>query len=152
MKIKGQAAMEFLMTYGWAILAAIIVIGVLAIYFRPSAVAPPSLFVTAPLTAVGSATNGTGISIEIRNSGADTLDIQSANITSLKNPSGPVCVQITKQANVTQGGSTTVFMQCQGTNWVAGKAFSGDLAINYYVSGSTLLQRATGTVSGTIVV
>jgi len=31
---RGQAAMEFLMTYGWAILAAIIVIGVLAIYFR----------------------------------------------------------------------------------------------------------------------
>lgn len=27
---QGQAAMEFLMTYGWAILAAIIVIGVLA--------------------------------------------------------------------------------------------------------------------------
>ncbi len=32
---RGQAAIEFLMTYGWAILAAIIVIGVLAIYFRP---------------------------------------------------------------------------------------------------------------------
>ena len=31
---RGQAAMEFLMTYGWAILVAIIVIGVLAIYFR----------------------------------------------------------------------------------------------------------------------
>lgn len=38
MKRKGQAAMEFLMTYGWAILAAVIVIGVLAIYFRPSTV------------------------------------------------------------------------------------------------------------------
>ena len=32
MKNKGQAAMEFLMTYGWAILAGIIAIGVLA-YF-----------------------------------------------------------------------------------------------------------------------
>ena len=32
MQKRGQAAMEFLMTYGWAILAAIIVIGVLA-YF-----------------------------------------------------------------------------------------------------------------------
>ena len=31
-KKKGQAAMEFLMTYGWAILAAVVVIGVLA-YF-----------------------------------------------------------------------------------------------------------------------
>jgi hypothetical protein len=33
---RGQAAMEFLMTYGWAIIAAIIVIGVLAIYFKPT--------------------------------------------------------------------------------------------------------------------
>ena len=29
---KGQAAMEFLMTYGWAILAAIIAIGALAAF------------------------------------------------------------------------------------------------------------------------
>ena len=32
-KKKGQAAMEFLMTYGWAILAALIAIGVL-VYFK----------------------------------------------------------------------------------------------------------------------
>jgi len=33
---KGQASMEFLMTYGWAILSAIVVICVLAIYFKPT--------------------------------------------------------------------------------------------------------------------
>jgi len=53
MKTKGQAAMEFLMTYGWAILAAIIVIGVLAIYFRPSTLTSNSVIVTAPLYGVG---------------------------------------------------------------------------------------------------
>jgi uncharacterized protein (UPF0333 family) len=53
MKTKGQAAMEFLMTYGWAILAAIIVIGVLAIYFRPSALTSNNVIVTAPLYGVG---------------------------------------------------------------------------------------------------
>src|SRR3989344_9416178 len=36
MKRRGQAAMEFLMTYGWAILAAIIVIGVIAFYILPN--------------------------------------------------------------------------------------------------------------------
>ena len=40
MKKKGQAAMEFLMTYGWAILVVLIVIGVLAVYFKPSKLAP----------------------------------------------------------------------------------------------------------------
>lgn len=33
---RGQAALEFLMTYGWAILAAIIIIALLAIYINPS--------------------------------------------------------------------------------------------------------------------
>jgi len=39
---KGQAAMEFLMTYGWAILAAIIAIGVLAAFgvFSPGKLTP----------------------------------------------------------------------------------------------------------------
>jgi len=36
MRTKGQAAMEFLMTYGWAILAAIIVIGILGYYYFSS--------------------------------------------------------------------------------------------------------------------
>lgn len=42
MNKKGQAAMEFLMTYGWAILAAVVVIGVLAYFgvFNPGTYTP----------------------------------------------------------------------------------------------------------------
>lgn len=42
---KGQTAMEFLMTYGWAILVAIVVIAVLAIFFRPGYVVNDEQFV-----------------------------------------------------------------------------------------------------------
>ena len=47
---KGQAAMEFLMTYGWAILAAIIAIGVLAYFgvFSPGRLAGSIGIVNAP--------------------------------------------------------------------------------------------------------
>ena len=47
---KGQAAMEFLMTYGWAILAAIIAIGVLAYFgvFNPGRLAGPAGLVSPP--------------------------------------------------------------------------------------------------------
>lgn len=47
---KGQAAMEFLMTYGWAILAAIIAIGVLAYFgvFNPGRLAGSQGLITAP--------------------------------------------------------------------------------------------------------
>ena len=51
MSRKGQAAMEFLMTYGWAILAAIIAIGVLAYFgvFNPSRLAGSAAVLNAPL-------------------------------------------------------------------------------------------------------
>ncbi len=50
MNKKGQAAMEFLMTYGWAILAAVIVIGVLAYFsvFSPANYIPTSCVLSAP--------------------------------------------------------------------------------------------------------
>jgi hypothetical protein len=50
MNKKGQAAMEFLMTYGWAILAAIIAIGALAWFgvFRPSV--PETCTISAPFS------------------------------------------------------------------------------------------------------
>ena len=50
MRRKGQAAMEFLMTYGWAILAAVIVIAVLASFgvFSPDKYIPTSCVIEAP--------------------------------------------------------------------------------------------------------
>ena len=52
MQKKGQAAMEFLMTYGWAILAAIVVIGILGVYFfRSDMMTPKGAIVSAPFYA-----------------------------------------------------------------------------------------------------
>ena len=50
MNRRGQAAMEFLMTYGWAILAAIIAIGVLAYFgvFSPGKYVAGTAVVSAP--------------------------------------------------------------------------------------------------------
>src|SRR3989338_1126940 len=47
---RGQAAMEFLMTYGWAILAAIIAIGVLAYFgvFNPGRLTGAAILVAPP--------------------------------------------------------------------------------------------------------
>src|SRR3990167_2941907 len=75
----GQAAMEFLMTYGWAILAAIIVIGVLALYFRPSGLTPESAFVGTPFYAKAASVTGTVVEIEIQNNGGEA--IPNANMT-----------------------------------------------------------------------
>ena len=69
MNKKGQAAMEFLMTYGWAILAAIIAITVLAYFgvFNPGRYTSEMCQVSAPFTcddnSVASATAANGVQI-----------------------------------------------------------------------------------------
>src|SRR3989344_4685658 len=87
MQKRGQAAMEFLMTYGWAILAAIIVIAVLAIYFRPSSLTSGTSVVTAPFYAIGSVVEPSQVQLEIRNNGGETLTLHKVDI-SVNNPSG----------------------------------------------------------------
>ncbi|MCH7536208.1 MAG: hypothetical protein IH948_10800, partial [Bacteroidetes bacterium] len=72
-KRKGQAAMEFLMTYGWAILAAIIVIGVLAIYFSPNTLTQTQVFLSAPFYGIGTSLATDQIQVEIRNNGGENI-------------------------------------------------------------------------------
>jgi hypothetical protein len=87
MKRKGQAAMEFLMTYGWAILAAIVVIAVLAIYFRPSTLVSSSTFITAPFFAQGQTINTTDIRLEVKNNGGESVTVDTFAL-SITTPSG----------------------------------------------------------------
>ena len=92
---KAQAAMEFLMTYGWALLAVLIVIGALAYLgvLDPTILIPERCTIAAPLNCedfVVSATveraNGSttlandhvqGIEILLRNGGGKGLHIKS---------------------------------------------------------------------------
>ncbi len=74
---KGQAAMEFLMTYGWAILVVLIAIGALMYFIKPTEMLPEKC--TLP-TGSGlfcdkwSATTGT-LSLKIKNTLNDDVDI-----------------------------------------------------------------------------
>ena len=77
---RGQAAMEFLMTYGWAILAAIIAIGVLAYFgvFSPGTFISNSVTVNAPFGSTQELSINTGnVAFVLRNGGGDSATITS---------------------------------------------------------------------------
>ena len=138
-KKKGQAALEFLMTYGWAILAAIIVIGALGSYFYFNQGGSTSIFVNAPFYGVAaSAVPGT-VSIEIENKGGEALTSVTANITEQG---------CTEQA-VTLSGATIVAIPC--TEATTGTTFSGDIVITYLRPGSALPLASTGSVSTPVI-
>jgi len=167
MKKKGQAAMEFLMTYGWAILAAIIVIGVLAIYFRPSALTQDSFVMGAPWYGVGLSTTDddtdTVISVSIKNQAGEDMTPSAATLT-LDTPSAMFCTDTTAAAagygTIGPGAEQVVTFTCDSVDGAAGggaaeslgsgTSFSGTTSVSYSRQGSTFAQQSTGSISGSV--
>src|SRR3989344_4470379 len=140
---RGQAAMEFLMAYGWAILAAIIVIGVLAIYFRPGQLTSDSVVVTAPFYGVGVALSPGVIWVEVKNNGGVPVTITGASLDS-------GCNEATGIGNILSGSTRTLIFD--GCLFSYGDLINKDILINYTKVGSSLTLQSKGTISGRVLV
>lgn len=148
---KGQAAMEFLMTYGWAILAAIIAIGVLAYFgvFSPGKYTTGSTVVNPPFYAnawniqedLGGA--GEGIQLELRNNGGEDFDISDITIVS-----GTItCTDPVGVTSIAAGATAAFDLDCGAAGFVAGDSFKGDITISYTKAGSAIVLTSTGTIA-----
>jgi len=158
MKKKGQAALEFLMTYGWAILAAVIVIGVL--YFligNPSNLAGDKFLMAAPFTAGEHALSvANGIQLEVINGAGKSIDLDNdatAGIDSITiagctgNPTATGIADI----NAWAAGETATFTWTAANCGVAnGDRLNGNIEISYTAGSSTLVQIGSGSISGTV--
>jgi len=144
MKKRGQAAMEFLMTYGWAILAAIIVVGVLwYIIGSPGNLAGDQFKISQPLVANAMALNTTHLQLEVRNGVGTSIDI-----TDVLFDAGSACTDLSGQAiTVADGTLTVLLMECDLTS---GDRFNSEVAIKYTESGSAVTQSASGSVTGQV--
>ena len=143
---KAQAAMEFLMTYGWAILAAIVAVGALAYFGIFTVRGDNSAILSPPLTAGSISVNNPGsssqndVSFEVTNGGKQIV-ITEANIENL--PAGSTCQPLTNlNIPLTSGEKTTITISCN--NLVASQ---GRLSVKYITSGSTITQLSAGTVN-----
>jgi len=142
---RGQAAMEFLMTYGWAILAAVVVIGVLAYFgvFKPSTYVPEQCVLSAPLGCNAWNANTTGINLEIRNGAGETINVTGISV-SISTPSGVSCNAVTPNANLADGDKSTYYITCSGLT--SGTKIKGDITVTYKKSGSDLEQTSSGSI------
>ncbi|MBI4021546.1 MAG: hypothetical protein HY369_04850 [Candidatus Aenigmarchaeota archaeon] len=151
---KGQSAMEYLMTYGWAILIVIIVAAVLfslgvfdpATYTTTAAVGfsgfnvPSGGFqLSSGGTLTVQMTNGVGATIRI--AGAEAV----VGATKASNTSA-----INGQQNVAPGDTITITIPSLGTK-TAGSAYTADVKINFTNINTGLDGfKTTGTLSGTV--
>ncbi len=141
MQKKGQAAMEFLMTYGWAILAAVIAIGVLAYFgvFSPgkyvtgTAVVNPPFYVNAHNVKASA-----GVTLELKNNGGEDYTIQSVEVTN--------CGTYSTATPIATGEAEAITVTCT-TALTAGASFKGDITIVYRKTGSSVDLTSTGTVA-----
>ena len=138
---KGQAAMEFLMTYGWAILAAVIVIGVLAIsgVFSPGKYAPQACALTAPFYCNAWNANTAGVTVELKNQGGEEYTVASVAISG--------CGTDSTGWVVAADGLQAVTVACVLTE---GDLFKGDVTVSYTKAGSTVTLTSTGSVAKTV--
>lgn len=144
-KKRGQAALEFLMTYGWAILSAIIVIGALGSYFYFNSASTTTFVVGAPFYGLAASAAPTVLSLEIENKGGESLDISSIAVTGVNSGS---CTVNDTTTTVTTGANVFTLSGC---GFTAGDEVKGDVVITYQRPGSTLDLRSTGSVTTTVV-
>lgn len=134
---KGQAAMEFLMTYGWAILVVLVVIGALAYFgiLNPSSFLPKRCILGSGLSCADSQLKADRtFSIVIVNSLANPIQITAVSLddTKLQNIAGTCSVTGVPTAVILPGEQTAVLSgTCSGTSLTAGTRIKGKLTVAY---------------------
>jgi len=143
-KKRGQAATEFLMTYGWAILIVLAAIGALAYFgilspnkFLPnSCILFPGLscddFIISPGSAVIIITNGMGNSITIND-----LDLTNLN-------DGSSCQVDNVAGDVLSDGESKVYVFAGCNNGNPDRKFKGEINIDY--TTNQLSHKKTGEI------
>lgn len=147
---KGQAALEFLMTYGWAILVVLAAIAALAYFgvLSPDRFIPPKCTITGGFSCIEYKVNKAGtVQFNVQNNLGVDADAVQIHLTSSdcggidewQPAGGPVTV-----LNGAPSGLQT--FTCGGS---MGTKFKGDIEVNYTRSGESVWHVAGGSISGT---
>ncbi len=154
---KGQAAMEFLMTYGWAILVVLIAIGALAYFgvLNPSRFLPESCTLIPGLGcddfAITAATNQ--VQLIIRNGMGESVDIaglyldvngDGAYADGTDCGSGNAVIDPAALADAQT--ATITFDDCPAIT--AGSSFKADVKGTYTKGTSSLVHQLSGSIAG----
>ena len=153
---KGQAAMEFLMTYGWAILVVLAAIGALAYFgvLSPSKLLPSKCTLSPGFNFGDCKASTAGFQMTLYNGlGVDAKNV-NVTITSTAG-SGVTCTATqpvgTPIALIGNGGTTTatdlpVFCSAAFATAKIGERFDAAVSISYVKEGETLTHTITGVV------
>ncbi|MEM5782050.1 MAG: hypothetical protein QXD43_02530 [Candidatus Aenigmatarchaeota archaeon] len=153
--MKGQTAIEYLMTYGWAILIILIVAGVLAYYgiFAPSGFLAPTArgFGTLQVRSPWSISTDGTITLDVENRVGQSINITDIYVTIGTWTSGHCdASQLNEVENLASGNHKMV--QCNlgsiSPTPNVGEQYTATVTIQY-TTDNTYYFNSTGTISGT---
>jgi hypothetical protein len=152
--MKGQTAVEYLMTYGWAILIILIVAGVLAYYgiFAPAGFLGPTARGFGQIQALNpwslSASTGT-IVMSVGNRVGGTVTFEEISYTTDSGTTQNLPIAATSNVTLTSGSNGVI--SATGTGAIAGKnagdTYTATVIIKYMYGGQNF--TSSGTLSGT---
>jgi hypothetical protein len=147
---KGQAALEFLMTYGWAILVVLAAIAALAYFgvLSPDRFLPSKCTVTGGFSCVEYKVDGTAetVTINIQNNLGVDADLVAVQL--ITSDCTLVAGSLTPQFNAPlANGAKTGLITYTCTAATLGSKLKGDVVIDYTRAGETVSHQAMGTIS-----
>lgn len=137
---KGQAAIEFLMTYGWALLVIVVVIGAMVyLVGDPKGMAPDSCVIAPGISCEAFQVSASGSSVFVRMQNGLGSSITGNTVVSVENSNTRCDGQ---NATIVQawgeGETIDVTIDCSGGSGSAlaqGDRFNGELKVEYSTKG-----------------
>ena len=162
--MKGQTAMEYLMTYGWAIVVIVIVLGVLAFMFSGAqtfeycSFNPVGSYTCVGNPAVTAPSGGGNVQMKITFRNGYSTPVTLTEYACVASESGQYSGAYTSASATVQPGDTYVAtVSCNDVNGnpyssTPGAKFSGRFIVHYRLStdDATVTREATATVRGTV--
>jgi hypothetical protein len=146
---KGQAAMEFLMTYGWAILVVLVAIGALAYFgvLNPSQFLPSSCTLAPGMGCDDFKVSTTGADLVLRNGLGNDLSAVDVAISGCTDSAEADGDDSWTDGTVLGGSDGISLTGC--SNGATGARFKQDVTI-VYTSSSGLNHTVTGTITAKV--
>ena len=140
---KAQAAMEFLMTYGWMILIVLVAIGALYYLgvFSPGKYLPSKCELPPGFSCMDHKVNATDISLYI----GQGLG-KSINITNITFSGGVTCTGITPATPFTMNSGDEQNIALSGCSGYSGDTFNEEITIAYTDLDTGYTHTATGSI------
>ncbi len=157
MRRKGQAAMEFLMTYGWAILVVLAAIGALAYFgiLSPSKFLPSSFTMTGGISAGEykvSAGMPATLTFGIINNIGDQITINETDVNTTNLGSAVDCqIANTTQISLANGQKQVFTFSCTNTAAAnVGDKFKANVNVIYTKNGEDVTHTASGSITSSV--